>query len=375
MKEFGLSLAMTVLLAFLSISADCNMEIKGNKITFQTPSARFSFDGCTLTGLDNRKTNESYLADDLTEGQTLAFLLKSRYKLPVDNASMEIEKVSDEAAKVTYHLEDGTSMVVQLELDRQTADILISQYGETQQKGVSGIEYTIRGIKDSDANVIFPSRWNAGTMLTHESDFGNRLYRFPTFWEAQIVIVDSPKGGFAVFSYDTEANYKALNVYHQPHSMALSFQTQNNAPFDNLTEAKSVQWRISVYTGDWRVPARRFRDWMEKAYNLVKLEQRETEWVRRIKFCVQPETAGGISFLKSLSQKIDPTCTLLYLPMWRKDGYDNNYPDYSGQEWIEGYIQEARALGFLVMLHTNYFGIDTEHPLYEKLKKWHCRDA
>jgi len=35
----------------------------------------------------------------------------------------------------------------------------------------------------------------------------------------------------------------------------------NFAPFDDLQTCESVAWHLNVYRGDWRVPARRYRDW------------------------------------------------------------------------------------------------------------------
>ena len=50
-------------------------------------------------------------------------------------------------------------------------------------------------------------------------------------------------------------------------AFALGFQTHNQAPFDALTSAKSVTWRLNTYTGDWRVPAEQYRNWLEQTFN------------------------------------------------------------------------------------------------------------
>ena len=61
------------------------------------------------------------------------------------------------------------------------------------------------------------------------------------------------------------SSLKSLHYEKDIESFALGFETQNQAPFDALTSAQSVvTWRLNTYTGDWRVPARQYRDWMEQ---------------------------------------------------------------------------------------------------------------
>ena len=104
----------------------------------------------------------------------------------------------------------------------------------------------------------------------------------------------------------------------------------------------------------------------------MPLEQKGPAWAREIRFVVimsldQPT-------LKELASHCNPAQTLLYLPGWRKDGYDRNYPDYTANAELAPFVAEAHRLGFRVMLHVNYFGCDPKNPLYESLKQWQVRD-
>ena len=75
-------------------------------------------------------------------------------------------------------------------------------------------------------------------------------------WEAQLAIIQGELGGFFVRSTDETFQFKHLNYRRDRDSFSLGFQTHNQAPFDTLTAAKSVTWRLNTYSGDWRVPAR-----------------------------------------------------------------------------------------------------------------------
>ena len=79
-------------------------------------------------------------------------------------------------------------------------------------------------------------------------------------------------------------------------------------------------------------------------------------------------------FLEQLPARFDPPQTLLYLYDWRAAGYDRNYPDYAEiRPELMPFIERAHALGFRVMLHVNYFGVDPLHPLYKQFEPYQVR--
>ena len=76
--------------------------------------------------------------------------------------------------------------------------------------------------------------------------------------------------------------FKALHYEKDIESFALNFETQNQAPFDTLTSAQNLLlWRLNTYIGDWRVPARHYRDWMEQTFNPRRLTEMPA-WVSEI---------------------------------------------------------------------------------------------
>ena len=78
--------------------------------------------------------------------------------------------------------------------------------------------------------------------------------------------------------------------------------------------------------------------------------------------------------LDRLSELIDPTKTLLYLVGWRKNGYDQNYPDYTAEEGFGDFVEYAHQHGFRVMPHVNLVGISPYHPLYPEFQPFQFRD-
>ena len=171
---------------------------------------------------------------------------------------------------------------------------------------------------------------------------------------------------------DETFQFKRLHYEKDAESLTLGFETQNQAPFDALTTAKSVTWRLNTYTGDWRVPARQYRDWMERTFKPWRLDERPA-WVREIGLVVIYHGLDA-GILDKLAEQTDPTKTLLYLTWWRSDDEETNYPDYTARTAFEQVLEVAHQHGFRVMLHTNLVGVSTYHPTYAALQKYQFRE-
>jgi hypothetical protein len=256
------------------------------------------------------------------------------------------------------------------EIDGATGDLTLTLHCQAPQKAVEGVQWTL-GPVPLDMNVIVPGF--DGVKMTAGSPAGSMGFEYPMGWEAQLVIIEGRGRGFYVWADDTEGRYKALHVNRKSDGWWLTFTTWNYAPFDNLDACRSVRWRVNVYEGDWRVPARRYREWAEKNLRPTKVQDQQPAWVKDIRCCV----IMGLSLptLEALTTRLDPKQTLLYLPDWRTAGYDRQYPTYDQVVAEFGpFVKRAHQLGFRVMPHCNYFGCDPLNPLYEKFAKYQVRD-
>ncbi|MCP4641018.1 MAG: hypothetical protein GY851_11320, partial [bacterium] len=80
------------------------------------------------------------------------------------------------------------------------------------------------------------------------------------------------------------------------------------------------------------------------------------------------------TIIEQLAERLDPKQTMLYIPSWRAAGYDRDYPSYDA--FVDGllpFMDRAHELGYRVMLHVNYFGVDPLNPLYEQFEPYHVR--
>ncbi|MFQ6097225.1 MAG: DUF6259 domain-containing protein, partial [Armatimonadota bacterium] len=263
----------------------------------------------------------------------------------------------------------GNSLTMRVGEDRGSGEVVVSVEGHGTEKGCYGVQWGIGGVSD-EYDLIVPGR--SGIRITRDDPLGEYRFGYPGGWEAQFVIVQGDEGGFCVWAEDRDGVFKELVLRRQQHRWLIGFATQNAAPFDERTSAKSVQWRLFSYDGDWRVPARRYRTWAEKNFGLTRLQDQRPSWVKDVRFLAI--TGMDRQTLEALANEIEPAQTLLYVPGWRRDGYDRNYPDYTALPDFGPFVQHAHELGFRVMAHVNYFGCDPLNALYDRFAKYQFRD-
>lgn len=251
----------------------------------------------------------------------------------------------------------------------EAGDLRITQQACSAAAGLFGVQWG--WVVTDTCEVLVPG--NSGQRLSAEAPLGRREFDYPIGWEAQFVLVQGKRGGILVFAEDNAQHFKTLSVEHRRGAFRLGFEARCTAPFETLTEASSPAWRMHPYTGNWLVGAGFYRDWAERTFHLTQLADQQPAWVKDIQFVVICGLEDE-AFLKALAEQVEPGKTLLYVPGWRRDGYDRNYPDYTAIEGFAEQIQRAHALGFRVMPHVNHFGCTPENPAYQALALYHLTD-
>ncbi|MGQ9729697.1 MAG: DUF6259 domain-containing protein [Candidatus Zipacnadales bacterium] len=306
-----------------------------------------------IHGLGIRRLGADHWAQDDLQGERLQ---------PGARASQEFRNFTDLP---------GASVRADYRVDAASGDLVLTQHATSPQEGVWGVEWSVVGIP-LDMSILVPGY--SGVKLTRGIPGSSYVFDYPMSWEAQLVIVEGAGRGFYVWAEDAELRFKRLTVTRTTNGWQLAFMTINYAPFERLTECASVTWRLNTYEGDWRVPARRYRDWMVAHLHPTPLAEQRPAWVKDIRCVVI--MGMEVEIIESLAKRLDPQQTLLYIPSWRKAGYDRDYPTYDEpfEQW-EPFVKRAHALGYRVMPHVNYFGVDPLNELYAQFEPYQCRSA
>ena len=303
-------------------------------------------------------------------GGQSGILRKGNSPIWISEATLtEARKIAPLEAEIVFR-EGQNEFRLSIAVDESTNDLLIGQEGVSDTAGVYGIQWGCGNLDIRNLELILPAE--GGQIIDAAYPNASRSFGYPGAWETQLAIIQGKHGGFFVRGTDPTFQFKELRYERDLDSFALGFQTHNQAPFDALTSAKSVTWRLNTYTGDWRVPAEQYRNWIEQTFNPWRLSEMPA-WVDDIGLVIIYADLDT-RFLDRLAELINPAKTLLYLVGWRKYAYDVNYPDYAARDGFGRFVEAAHQHGFRVMPHTNLVGVSPYHPLYAKFQNSQFRD-
>lgn len=351
--------------------SDGKITVDENRLVAETKAYRIEVTDEWVTKIVNKLTDEVYLdrAQDRTSHQSSALIYSlGNGDLDCDLCTSEItmRQTSPRSATLSAKTQAGGLVVLDLEIEAQSGDLVVGQRGEGRRKGLARICWGLSGF-DSSLALILPC-YN-GLQIREEHALGKKEYfQWPMRWEAQLGMLASPVGGLCFKALDTDARFKGIAIDRLGSALCLGLDTDNTAPFDNRREIQSVKWCLNVYQGDWQGPAQRYKQWMEQAYSPAPHREHLPDWVADISLVVC-WTPLHIVALENLARFVSPAKTLLHIPYWRKWGYDRNYPEYSelAPDFVD-FSAAAKRLGYRTMLHFNLLGVSYEHPLYEELK-------
>ena len=354
--------------------ASAEITIDGENVYVETDAYSVQFHRGVMGYIHNKRTGETYTIPESDGILGMTAIRRRHDPIRARVSTVEATKTGRDSATLVFSQpwkNNINKIVLTIEVEPTTGDLLIGGHGEADTGGVYGFQWGCDNIDINSVDLILPAR--GGQVITASSPFDLKVYDYPGQWEAQLAIVQGDVGGFFVRSTDKAFQFKRFNCKKNSEEIALGFQTHNQAPWDGLSTVQSTVWRFNTYAGDYRIPASIYRNWMDEAFEPWRLSDMP-QWVEDIGLVIMVrDFRQPIKGLSQLAEQIDPSKTLLYMVLWRKDGWDRSYPDYTPIEGFGDFIKAVHDLGYRVMLHANMVGISPYHPLYPEFQEYQFR--
>jgi hypothetical protein len=346
------------------------LTVEGSEIRIDTRTQKAVFTDGVLTSLV-RKSDGRVL---ITAGAGMAPLelvygssdISALSGTPGDKATTL--RINDLQAQVRLAAWNGDGILAISE-DPPTGDIVVEPSGFASRPGLRAVRWNLSGI-EKGLKLVAPLYQGVNLKLEDSLIQGN-TFNWPHSWDAGFAILQGADGGMWIHCRDTEFRYKRLTVGVKDDPRRLSFDTEAYGPLGRSLSAGSLAWRINVYSGDWKVPAATYRDWLWDAYRLGG--QTRPDWVEGVRFAVS-WCPCDVTVLDALKARIDAGKVLLHVSHWRSDPYDQNYPTYTPSEQGAAFVKCAREMGFRAMPHFNSIDMDPSHPSYTYLRDFVYRD-
>ena len=256
-------------LYYSQVARCAEIKVVDNSVFVETDTYEVQFVDGVITHLYNKLTEEIYTLPLGVGGVTgfrgrSGLLRRNVGSIWTDRATLtEARKIAPLKAEIVFR-QGRNEFRLFIGVDARSGDLLLEQEGTSDTAGVYGIQWGCVNLNSGNLDLILPA--DGGQIINAMAPFTSRSFNYPFSWEVQLAILQGEQGGFFVRGADATFQFKTLHYEKYVDSFALGFETQNQAPFDALTSAKSVVWRLNTYSGDWRVPARQYREWMEQTF-------------------------------------------------------------------------------------------------------------
>ena len=370
--KVGIVFFLVLLVAYI---AEGHFQIIDNIVIAETDRYVIHFEYGSVTHLHNKLTAETYTSPS-NEPESTGVLTWAG-EIDYGDESLLWLKTHDfqvkqiDALTVRCQFSDKqTRGVIWLSIDPDTSDFIIQQQAVSKKASLASIAWQLRNLKGESFDVIVPS--DGGFVINDANPRNLISFNYPSpFWEAQLVIGQKRTGGFSVRSTDNSFRYKQLTYSRESDHVSLSFTTENDAPFRDLTAIKSVQWRINAHRGNWQVPAGVYRDWMIETFNLREFIAERPSWVDDVNFYFEG-AHGNLEIPKLLKvYGIAPEQTIFASVV--ADGADPS-GDYQIKPGMKEFAKSVRDMGFPLVFVINARGVFPDEGTYGRFKKYQLID-
>ena len=299
------SLCSVVSMLHLEAAQAAEITIVDSGVIVETDAYEVRFENSVINQVVNRITDEVYTLPLGIDGAPVGIgewgglLNRERGNISTSESTLTAaRKINPLKAEILFGHGGQNNLRFTVAIDPTNDDLLIEQEGVSDTAGVHGIRWGCGSLDAGKLALILPVY--GGQIIDATSPITSAGHQYPgSGWEAQLAIIQGELGGFFVRSTDETFQFKHLNYRRDRDSFSLGFETHNQAPFDTLTAAKSVTWRLNTYSGDWRVPARDYRNWMEQTFK-PRLLSEMPAWVGDIGLVVTNIGIGATDWLDKL---------------------------------------------------------------------------
>ncbi len=362
------SLWIILILSNAVWAAPQGITIEEQKLTVQTKTLTAVFDGPRLVSLRPVEQSIDFAHPVPAQLGVDVQFLNGDFVGVDKHQTTAVRKLSELAALIEIK-GDETRRSLLLVIDPDNGDLRVTPDGLTDRRALRTVRWTVPFHPEA---TLFLPVVNGLQVNPNESHPGTALWAWPVEWNAQLAIARLGEWSMMIHGEDTYGQFKCLYMRRTKDRTELGFESVPPGPlWDNRT-AGGIEWRVNVYRGDWQVPATRYRQWMEKAYDLPAQRAHRPAWVDKISLAVC-WAAPNEPMLDALAAAHPPEQTLIHLSDWRTDKYDINYPEYTPREQTLAFMAKARQMGFHVMPHFNYLALYYQHPLYQEMRDFQFR--
>ena len=205
---------------------------------------------------------------------------------PDSKSKLTAEELGDNHVKLVYTgLTDGKkrfadeTFSLELQVEDETMDLLVTPIAKSPRKGVYASALTVSALGPA---ITAEAPVFDGIRLDRHMQHMLWVNQWGGYWDYAFLAFNGYKhGAVAVWTEDAQLRYYKYLFYLINHEgISFSFLGMNIPPFDELTEAAPIVWRIQAFEKSWSEAVARFRDWRLANVDIAP----RADWTREISF-------------------------------------------------------------------------------------------
>lgn len=204
------------------------------------------------------------------------------------------------------------------------------------KRGVYGVSFHIQ-------NVIKQYLLPVGMGVALPANNTDVVLYSPSQWMASFLVAELNDGSvISIWAKEAGYPYKKLTMNGGDFTIEM---------FRDAKSSVASNWVVRSYP-NWQAATAAFRaEVLNNKHAVSGARARDINEVINLQLGQDGKAVNAA--ITKLASTHDAKRALLYMPLWRLNDYDENYPDYTPKSYVKEAIALAHRLGFRVMLHFN----------------------
>jgi hypothetical protein len=247
-------------------------------------------------------------------------------------------------------------------VDAATGQLLLRATGGSPDGGVYGLQAPLVNLH---ADHAFHVASFGGVRYDSSGRPGLITLGGVPFWEAPVVAVEGRQSSLGLWVEDERFLTSFYFMNWTGRSFSVAVESIGPMPFEALTAAESVTWRLDSFAGGWVEAMTPYRDWYARTFAPELAQRAAVKWADRIRVIVDHSSYTDEA-LRLLAASFDPETVLFHEWNARAPEFDRELPDWTPRAGYADRVKRLHAYGFRTMAYVNTYCVNYNSPVFRR---------
>jgi len=252
------------------------------------------------------------------------------------------------------------SLTVEAWVDEPSGQLHLRAHASSPTGGCHGLQVPLANLHPDHAFVV-PSF--GGVRYDRSARPGLITLGGTPFWEAPVVAAEGRESTLGLWIEDETFRPTFFFLNWSGRSFGLAIESLEAMPFETLTTATSVTWRLDCVSGGWVEAMAPYRRWYAEAFAPELAARAAVSWADRIRVIIDHSTYSD-EVLREVACLFDPEAVLFHEWNARAPKFDHDLPDWTPRAGYPERVARLQRYGFRTMAYVNTYCVNVGSPVF-----------